>query len=141
MAERREVSLLDCAIAASLAVVPVLIGVVALVAFVRQADAPLVVSAAQLLEEVAPCRREWSADDGPMPRLRHWLVGGAPEAAPADEIATHLGELDRALLRFSGRANARVEHSVGLDATRWFAAARDALATPIETSDAPGQQF
>jgi hypothetical protein len=176
MAERREVSLLDCAIAASLAVVPVLIGVVTLVAFVRpadpdaawrqgrndryvsvrhiaalktferaivkrQADAPLVVSAAQLLEEVAPCRREWAADDGPMRRLRHWVAGGAPEVAPADEIATHLGELDRALLRFSARANARVEHSVGLDATRWFAAARDALATPIETSDAPGQRF
>src|SRR5450755_869931 len=117
MADRPKISLLDCAIAASAAVVPVMIGVVALVAFVRpadpdaawrqgrndryvsvrpiaalktferaivkrQADAPLVVSAEQLLEEVAPCRREWSAGDGPMPRLRHWVVGGAPEVAP-----------------------------------------------------------
>ena len=38
MAERRALSLLDCAIAASLAIVPVLLGVVALVAFVRPAD-------------------------------------------------------------------------------------------------------
>jgi len=38
MAERRRVSLLDCAIAASLAVVPVLFGVLALVAVVRPAD-------------------------------------------------------------------------------------------------------
>ena len=38
MAERRAVSLLDCAIAASGAIVPVLLGVVALVAFVRPGD-------------------------------------------------------------------------------------------------------
>ena len=38
MAERRKASLLDCAIVASVAVVPVLLGVVALVAVVRPAD-------------------------------------------------------------------------------------------------------
>ena len=38
MADRRKVSLLDCAIAASAAVVPVMIGVVALVSIVRPAD-------------------------------------------------------------------------------------------------------
>ena len=38
MAERRRVSLLDCAIAASLAIVPVLLGVVALVAWARPGD-------------------------------------------------------------------------------------------------------
>ena len=38
MAERRSVSLLECAIAASAVVVPVLLGVIALVAFVRPAD-------------------------------------------------------------------------------------------------------
>ena len=38
MAERRRISLLDCAIAASLGVVPVLLGVIALVAVVRPAD-------------------------------------------------------------------------------------------------------
>ncbi len=38
VAERRAVSLLDCAIAASLAVVPVLLGVIALVAWVRPGD-------------------------------------------------------------------------------------------------------
>jgi cell division protein FtsI/penicillin-binding protein 2 len=38
MAERRTISLLDCAIAASAAIVPVLLGVIALVAWVRPAD-------------------------------------------------------------------------------------------------------
>src|SRR5690349_10489405 len=38
MAERRRISLLDCAIAASLGVVPILLGVIALVAVVRPAD-------------------------------------------------------------------------------------------------------
>jgi hypothetical protein len=38
VAERRSVSLLECAIAASGVVVPVLLGVIALVAFVRPAD-------------------------------------------------------------------------------------------------------
>src|SRR5438270_1365042 len=38
MAERRRVSLLDCAIAASLAIVPVLLGVIALVAWLRPSD-------------------------------------------------------------------------------------------------------
>ncbi|HEY3635475.1 MAG TPA: hypothetical protein VGK95_10525, partial [Caldimonas sp.] len=38
MAERRKLTLLDCAIAASAAIVPVLLGVIALVAVVRPAD-------------------------------------------------------------------------------------------------------
>jgi len=174
MAERRKVSLLDCAIVASGAVVPVLIGVVALVAVVRPADpdaawrqgrndryvsvrhvaalktferaivprqAQTTIDATQVLDGVAACRREWSVRTGVLPWLRRTVLGGAAETAPADEIAARLNELDAALLRFSARANPRVEQRVGLDAARWFGAAGEALATPIETVDAPGQQF
>jgi hypothetical protein len=176
MAERRKVSLLDCAIAASAAVVPVLIGVVVLVAVVRPADpdaawrqgrddryvsvryvaalqtferaiarrqslAPTTIDAAQVLDGVAGCRREWGVPNGPLPWLRRAVLGGAPETAPADEIAARLNELDAALLRFSGRSNPRVEHRVGFDAARWFGAVRDALATPVATGDASGRQF
>ena len=56
-------------------------------------------------------------------------------------IAAQLNELDAALLRFSVRANPRVEHPVGIDAARWFAAADAALATPLESAEAPGQRF
>jgi hypothetical protein len=176
MAERRKVSLLDCAIVASGAVVPVLIGVVALVAVVRPADpdatwrqgrndryvsvrhvaalktferaivrrqgtAPATIDAAQVLDGVAACRREWGVHTGGLPWLRRAVLGGAAEAAPAEEIAAHLNELDAALLRFSTRANPRVEHRVGIDAARWFGAAGETLATPVESADAPGQQF
>ena len=176
MAERRKVSLLDCAIVASGAVVPVLIGVVALVAVVRPADpdatwrqgrndryvsvrhvaalktferaivrrqgsAPATIDAAQVLDGVAACRREWGVHTGGLPWLRRAVLGGAAEAAPAEEIAAHLNELDAALLRFSTRANPRVEHRVGIDAARWFGAAGETLATPVETADAPGRQF
>ena len=176
MAERRKVSLLDCAIVASGAVVPVLIGVVALVAVVRPADpdaawrqgkndryvsvrhvaalktferaivargrqAPAAIDAAQVLDGVAACRREWGVRTGALPWLRRTVLGGVAESAPADEIAARLNELDAALLRFSARASPRVEQRVGLDAARWFGAAGEALATPIETAEAPGQQF
>src|SRR4029077_14702574 len=48
---------------------------------------------------------------------------------------------DAALLAFSSRSNPRVEHRVGFDADRWFAAAVAALATPIENPDAPAHPF
>ena len=176
MAERRKLSLLDCAIAASAAVVPVLLGVVLLVAVVRPADpdaawrrgrddryvsvrhvaalktferaivrradaAAAAVDAAQVLDGVAACRREWSARSGVLPWLQRTVLDSSPEVPPAEEIAARLGELDAALLRFSARANPRVEHRVGLDIQRWFAAASETLATPIETDAAPGQHF
>jgi len=176
MAERRSVSLLDCAIVASGAVMPVLIGVVALVAVIRPADpdaawrqgrndryvsvrhvaalktferaivprarqAPAAIGAAQVLDGVAACRREWSVRTGALPWLRRAVLGGAAETAPADEIAARLNELDAALLRFSARDNPRVEQRVGLDAANWFGAASEALASPIEIADLPGRQF
>ncbi|HEV7575968.1 MAG TPA: hypothetical protein VGO85_07980, partial [Caldimonas sp.] len=176
MAERRSVSLLDCAIAASAAIVPVLLGVVALVALVRPGDPdsvwrqgrndryvsvrhvaalqtferaiarrasaePLATSAADVLAGVTPCRRDWGADSGVLHALRRFVVGGADDAAPAAQVAAQLNELDAALLRFSTRPNGRVEHRVGIDASRWFAAAGDALAMPLESGEAPGQRF
>ena len=49
--------------------------------------------------------------------------------------------LDAALQRFSARANARVAAPVGFDAARWFAAAGQALAQPLQAPDHPGQTF
>src|SRR5450432_3314407 len=114
MAERRKLSLLDCAIAASAAVVPVLLGVVLLVAVVRPADpdaawrrgrddryvsvrhvaalktferaivrrsdtAPAVVDAAQVLDGVAACRRDWSAAGGVLTWLQRTVLDRSPE--------------------------------------------------------------
>ncbi len=176
MAERRTVSLLDCAIAASAAIVPVLLGVVALVAWVRPSDPdsiwrqgrsdryvsvrhvaalqtferaivrrsaqePRLVTTQEVLDGLAPCRREWSGETVARRWLRRLSLGGADDAPPAAQIAAQLSELDAALLRFSTRPNGRVEHRVGVDPARWFAAAVDALATPLESVDAPGQHF
>src|SRR5215831_7987804 len=175
MAERRRISLLDCAIAASVGVVPVLLGVVALVAVVRPADpdsvdaqgrsdryvsvrrvaalktferaivargtvAPARTDTLAVLAGVPACRKEWS---GPAP-LTRWLrelAGARADAPVAEQIAAQMNEIDAALLRFSSRANPRVEHRVGLDPARWFAAAVEALATPVEPADAPGRRF
>jgi hypothetical protein len=175
MAERRRISLLDCAIAASLGVVPVLLGVIALVAVVRPADpdsvdaqgrsdryvsvrrvaalktferaivargtvAPARTDTLAVLAGVPACRKEWS---GPAP-LTRWLrelAGARADAPVAEQIAAQMNEIDAALLRFSSRANPRVEHRVGLDPARWFAAAVEALATPVEPADAPGRRF
>jgi hypothetical protein len=176
MADRRKVSLLDCAVAASAAVVPVMIGVVALVSIVRPADpdaawrqgrnnsyvsvrhvaalktferaivkraseTSITVNGAQLLDGIPACRGDWGEGGAPMKRIRRFLLGGTPEIAPAEEIAGHLSDFDGALLRFSRLPNGRVQDHVGIDAERWFAAAREALATPIEAIDAPGKQF
>ena len=175
MAERRRVSLLECAIAASAAIVPVLLGVIALVAVVRPADpdsvdrqalsdryvsvrrvaalktferavvqrrsdAPQRTDAFDVLAAVPACRREWGGGSPAAQWLRE-LAGGKVEATPAEQIASQMSALDTALLRFSSRANPRVEHRVGLDAARWFAAANNALATPVEAADAPGRHF
>ena len=176
MAERRTLSLLDCAIAASLALVPVMFAVVLLVAVVRPAEpgafgqagssdryvsvrhvAALktferavvardampgsAVTAADVLAGIGGCRREWRGDRSVLQAVQAFLFGTATEPVPADRVAGQLAELDAALLRFSGRADARVDHAVGIDATRWFAAASEALETPVEAVNAPGQTF
>ena len=171
LSERRAASLLDFAIAASIAVLPVLLGVVLLVAVIRPADVeasgkgpqerylsvrliaalktfePAVLrrskvevalpDAAGVLAALPECSREWR---GPSP-WRGWLaesgLARTPPPPPAEQVATRLAGFDAALAAFGGRSNARVEHPVGFDAGRWFAAARNALATPIENPDAP----
>jgi hypothetical protein len=171
MSERRPASLLDFAIAASIAVVPVLLGVVLLVAVIRPADVeasgegpqerylsvrlvaalktfePAVLrrskvesalpDAAGVLSALPECSREWR---GPLP-WRAWLaengLARTPPPPPAEQVATRLAGFDAALAAFGGRSNRRVEHPVGFDAGRWFAAARAALAAPIENPDAP----
>ncbi|HEX4234834.1 MAG TPA: hypothetical protein VH041_11045 [Caldimonas sp.] len=175
MAERRRVSLLECAVAASAAIVPVLLGVFALVAVVRpgepdsidrqgrsdryvsvrrvaalkiferaiverRSDAPLHTDALAVLAGVPACRREWGGGT-PAARWLRELAGARVEATAAEQIAVQMNEIDAALLRFSSRVKARVEHRVGLDSERWFAAAADALATPVEAVDAPGRRF
>jgi len=175
MPERKLPSLLDFAIAASIAVVPVLLGVVLLVAVIRPADAdasgrspqerymsvrlvaalktfepavlrrtavvaPLPDSAA-VLAALPECRQEW----GGASSWRAWLaeagLARTPPPAPAEQVATRLAAFDAALLAFSSRANARVEHPLGFDAARWFAAAAAALATPVDNADAPDRPF
>ena len=176
MAERRTLSLLECAIAASLALVPVMFAVVLLVAFVRPTDpgsfgrpggsdryvsvrhvaalktfehaivergavAPGAATAADVIDGIPGCRRDWRGDPGVLPVVHDFLFGGTPEPTPADRIATQLTELDAALVRFSSRADTRVGHPLALDAKRWFAAAGAALDTPVESPSAPGQTF
>ncbi|HEY2187437.1 MAG TPA: hypothetical protein VGH48_02625, partial [Caldimonas sp.] len=175
MAEHRRVSLLECAIAASAAIVPVLLGVIALVAVVRpgepdsidrqgrsdryvsvrrvaalktferaiverRSDAPQHTDALAVLAGIPACRGEWGGGSPAALWLRD-LVGAKVETTAAEQIALQMNEIDAALLRFSSRTKARVEHHVGLDPARWFAAAADALATPVEAADAPGRRF
>ncbi len=173
MAERDR-SLLDFAIAASLAVLPVMLGVVWLVAVVRPADPQsahrlagsdryasvrhiaalrtfeqaivarsdaALPASHEVLAGVPACRIEW----GERLDARHWLLRRlnweAPAPTPAEQVAARLAELDAALLRFSSRANARVDGPLGLDAARWFAAARQSLATPIASAAHEGRRF
>ncbi|HEV8691143.1 MAG TPA: hypothetical protein VGQ91_12655 [Ideonella sp.] len=175
MAERSTRSLLEFAIAASLAIVPVMLGMLLLVAVIRPADPdaqqrnasdryrsvrqvaalktfeeavvarsssePLSLSGGALLAGLPACQREWGVS------WRHgdWLPfisrAGAATSTQAERIAASLAEFDAALLRFSARANARVSRPVGLDLSRWFAAAARSMAQPLELPELPGQRF
>lgn len=175
MAERRQASLLEFAIAASIAVVPVLLGVVLLVAVVRPADVeasgkspqerylsarlvaalktfePAVVKRSEVastipdgagvLAALPECRKEWRG----APPWRAWLaengLARTPPPPPAEQVAAQLAGFDSALTAFSSRSNRRVEHPVGFDVARWFAAASAALAAPIANPDAPAHPF
>ncbi|HEX6705574.1 MAG TPA: hypothetical protein VF169_12500 [Albitalea sp.] len=170
MTRRR--SLLDFAIVASAAVVPVMLGIVLLVGILDRNLSPRYVSARQVAAlktfEAAIVRREgmhtaaWSADavvqglpqcrgewgsrwsvaDVVPSRVAPGLQGGVARVQPgAAEIASGLASLDAALLRFSTRANPRVNAAVGLDATRWLEAAAHALDTAFEVPEAPGHRF
>lgn len=95
----------------------------------------------QVLDGIPACRAEWSAAWSPGRWLARVAGDPATAASPAEQIAARLAQLDAALLRFSSRPNARVQHAVGIDAARWFAAAGDSLGASLETPEVPGQRF
>jgi hypothetical protein len=159
-AHRRPATVLDFAIAASLAVLPVMMAVVWLVAVGRPAavtaapeqhvsgrqvialrtfeaavvarpSAPPLPTPRQVLDGVPACRADWGGGFD----LRRWIVRRLAASSPADvplaeKVAAQLATLDTALRRFSSADNTRVAQAVGLDAGRWFAAAQAALAAP-----------
>lgn len=163
MAERRQ-TLLDFAIAASVAVVPVLLIVLlgmrpfapaeyrsgshvsvrqiaALKTFehaiVRRDRVQAAIPDAATLSSLVPeCRDAWDGRD-----VLRALLGRAPQRTPADRIATALAELDRALATMSADSNRRVTDAVGFDGLRWSQAAKRVLATPIDTPQYPGRTF
>ncbi len=169
MTDTRRSSLLGFAIAASLAVLPVMLGILLLVAFVRplepstsdsarserhlsvrqvaalktfeqaivRRDAALLLapSAAEVLDGLPSCRRDWGAG------WMRSLLGGAGVSEPADRVAAQLASLDAALLRFGSRPNSRVADAVRLDLPRWFGAARAVLGASLEVPEYPGRRF
>ena len=183
MTTRRTTSLLEFAIAASLAIVPILLGVVLLVAgvwpaepgepsalamkpwrqpadryvsvrhvaalktfeagIVERAGAGPLPSAAQVTAALPACAAEGQAAwrSGSAAPWRAAFAVGAPAPSQAAHIAAQIAALDVALQRFSARANARVAAPVGFDAARWFAAAGQALAQPLQAPGYPGQPF
>lgn len=170
MAELRRTTLLDFAVIAALAVVPVMLGILLLVAVVRPSEPSGVapgrapadrylsvrhVAALKTFEESIVRRRS----DTPVapgagqvlegiPSCRgEWRAGwlaqlrGGAAQSQAQRIAVQLGALDAALLRFGTRPNARVDGAVGIDLARWFEAARAAVGSAVESPDYPGQRF
>jgi hypothetical protein len=177
MGEARAISLLDFAITASVAVLPIMLGVVLLVAVIRPADptskiAPeqpdrylsvrhvaalktfeqgvvrrdavrqALPTAADLVAGLPQCRADWGVKTG----AALWMKGIVRRThddgpSEAQRVAAQIGTLDAALLRFSSRANTRVDRVVGFDASRWFAAARAALGDTMEVPEYPGQHF
>jgi len=69
----------------------------------REGATPVSPSGADVLAGLPSCKSEWDAK---------WRAAGPSQA---ERIAAQLASLDKALLQFSSRANARVEAPVGLD--------------------------
>ena len=154
MSDARSRTLLDFAIGASVAVVPIMLGMLLLVAVIRphdtasglgQADRYVSVRHVAALKTLEPAvvRRQAITPAAP---TAAGVLEGLPQCrrerkAQAELIAAQLAALDAVLLRFSTRANTRVETAVGLDAARWFDAAGRALATPFEVPEYPGMRF
>ena len=171
MAESRPPSLLGFAIAASIAVLPVLLVVLLGVDHIAPGDRrtsgshtsirqiaalktfehgivrrDTVRSAAPgvqaLHEQVPECSGEWSGRESALDRFKAWAAGADDDrGTPAHRIVAHLGALDDALLAMSAAGNRRVVDPVGFDLARWTQAVRVALATPIETPHYPGRRF
>ncbi|HSW08584.1 hypothetical protein [Aquabacterium sp.] len=165
MAEAAPRSLLDFAITASAAVLPVMLAVLLLVAVVRPADdARAALGGRQPADRYASVRHVAALktfESAVVPRTALPPAGPGLSTTPATptaadvaaalpacarewrdtDIAAQLAAFDAALSRFSSRSNARVVQAVGLDAARWFSAAQAGLAAAIETPLYPGQRF
>ncbi len=171
MAERRPTSLLDFAIAASVTVLPIMLGMLLLVAVLRPSEparshaaseryvsvrhvAALrtfersiakrvqATSAAPTAADVLAGVPRCSAEWGPRWTPVALLRSGyQPPPSQAERIAAQLSELDAALQRFGSRPNTRVAAPVGLQPALWFEAAEAALHQPFETPEYPGKRF
>lgn len=151
-------SLLEFAITASAAVLPVMLAVLLLVAVVRPADEARglrwngaaggddrYVSVRQLQAlktfEQAIVPRRGPLTSTVSSQAIDEALPGCREAWPAEDIAARLAAIDTALQRFSTRPNPRTAEPLGLDAGRWLDAARASLAQPIEVPQYPERSF
>jgi hypothetical protein len=171
VAESRPMSLLGFAIAASVAVLPVLLAVLLGVRSVAPTDPRTGVSqhasvrqvaalktfehgivrrdtvqsgapTVQALQALLPeCSGEWSGREGAVDRFKAWIGRAGDDRTPAHGIVAQLAVLDEALLAMSASGNRRVADPVGFDLARWTQAARVALATTVETPQYPGRRF
>jgi hypothetical protein len=151
----RSRSLLEFAVTASAAVLPVMLAVLLLVAVIRPADEAGGLLGSGPADRYVSVRHLAALKTFETAVVLRSPASGAPVAADAlaaalpacqrqgqaQEIAAQLAAIDAALLRFSTRANPRVAQPLALDAQRWLAAAQAALATPVEVPQYPGQQF
>ena len=99
-----------------------------------------------LLDALPACRGDWQAPGGlreaaAVSAWGRWIRGGAAEPSPADRIAARLAQFDAALERFSTRTHSRTAQPLAFDAARWFAAANQALASPLASPAYPGRPF
>ena len=155
-------SLLEFAITASAAVLPVMLVVLLLVAVVRPADearglhwngtaaqGDRYVSVRQLqalktFEQAIVPRRGLPAGtltSGASATAIDEALPACRQAWASADVAGRLAAIDTALQRFSTRANPRTAEPLALDATRWLAAARASLERPIEVPQYPDRSF
>ena len=148
MKPRRPLSLLELAIAASVAVVPILLAVLLAVAIPRAADdgasgeerhvSVRHVAALKTFEH-AIVRRDRVEAPAPTAEALLAVLPQCHKAWEGGRVARELAAIDRALARFGSAENRRVASPVGLDGARWTDAVESALKTPVETPD--GRSF
>ncbi|HET9644240.1 MAG TPA: hypothetical protein VFP68_12990, partial [Burkholderiaceae bacterium] len=155
MSEKTTRSLLDFAISASAAVLPVMLGVLLLPGVIRPDEKARLagfhnekdryvsvrhLAALKTFERSVAVRTRGFA---PSPSAQE-VASGLPQcrdAWNAQDMAAQLAAFDAALLRFSSRPNGRVSQPVGLDGARWLNIARDSLVHAVETPQYPGRVF
>ena len=151
----RQRTLLEFAITASAAVLPVMLAVPLLVSVLRPADearGPRWNGPSDHYVSVRHLQALKTFEQAIVPR-RGTLTSAVSSQAvaealpacgkdwPAEDLAAQLAAIDTALLRFSTRPNPRTAQPLGLDAARWLAAAAQALARPVEVPQYPERSF